>query len=118
MANYSFKTGNDLPEIPDNKTFEMCNFYQALPNTEIFVGVTGLTFVKCNLTNCTIPADTVTISCREVQYNFCTNLRPDLVDKGVPECEVECDHMVSKDVISIDDVVIDTIYEYADGRIS
>lgn len=118
MANYSFKNGVDLPAIPVNKTFLESNFYQLEPNTPIFTGITGLTFIRCNLTNCQIPPDAIKISCRHIQVSFCTNLRPDLVDRGLTEEIIECPHMISKEEIWIDSVLIDTIYEYADTQVA
>lgn len=114
MPNYAFKP---MPEVPEDKIFIEYNFYQLRPETEIFAGITGLKFIRCNLTNCKIPVDAELVSCRHVQYNFCTNLRPDLVDRGLSPCEIECEHMVSKDVITIDGMVIDTVYEYADEKV-
>jgi len=114
MANYSFKP---MPDVPENKTFTQDNFYQLRPDTEIFAGVTGLKFIRCNLTNCKIPVDAEIISCRHAQLEFCTNRRPDLIDRGLEACEVECEHIASKDIIIIDSVVIDTIYEYQDKKV-
>jgi len=114
MANYSFKP---MPDVPVDKTFTGDNFYQLEPETEIFAGVTGLTFVRCNLTNCKIPVDAETVSCRHVQFEFCTNLRPDLIDRGLDACVTECTHMQSKEIISIDGVVLDTVYKYQDVRV-
>lgn len=115
MANYSFKNSDELPE---GKNFLESNFCQLEPNTPIFTGISGLTFVRCNLTNCTIPADAITESCLRVQMSFCTNLRPDLMDYGLPECDVECAHMIRKDEIWIDGNLIETVYEYSDTKVA
>ena len=117
MANYSFKNGVDLPAIPPDKIFKESNFYQLEPNTSIFPGITDLTFIRCNLTNCQIPPDATKISCRHVQVGFCTNLRPDLVDHGLSECIPECSHMTNKEEIWIDSTLVDTIYEYEDTQV-
>ena len=93
MANYAFTTGKDLPTVKDGHTFEMCNFTQAVPNTEIFKGVTSLTFKKCNLVNCKIPADAVKINSLNIQKEFCSNEHPDWIEKGLPDCGSEtCKH--------------------------
>jgi len=115
MANYSYKS---MPEVPEDKTFTADNFTQLKPNTEIFKGITDLKFIRCNLTNCKIPVDAETISCRHVQVSFCTNLNPTLVDRGFTECEIECSHMISKDIITIDSVAVDTIYKYQDTKVT
>jgi hypothetical protein len=117
MANYSFKTGVDLPEVPENKTFTESNFYQLEPETEIFAGVTGLIFIRCNLINCKIPVGAFKASCYHAQYNFCTNLRPDLINRGLTACVTECSHMTSKEEIWIDSVLVDTVYKYVDTKV-
>lgn len=117
MGNYSFKNGVDLPAVPSDKTFKECNFYQLQPNTEIFAGETGLTFIRCNLVNCQIPGDAIKVSCLHIQRSFCTNLRPDLIDKGLAACATECSHMTSKEEIWVDSALIDTLYEYADSEV-
>lgn len=107
-----------MPDVPENKTFTESNFYQLLPETEIFAGITGLTFIRCNLTNCKIPVDAIKEGCRHVQYNLCTNLRPDLIDRGLTACVTECSHMTDKEEIWIDSVLVDTLYAYADSKVT
>jgi len=113
MANYAFTTGKKMPSVSNGHVFEECNFTQAAPNTEIFKGVTGLVFRRCNLTNCKLPADAAIKSCVNQQIEFCTNLHPEWVDFLSAE-DVICSHVVETDEIYIDGSLIDTIYHYAD----
>ena len=114
MANYAFTSRTPLPEPKNGEVFEYANFTQMLPNTEIFKGVTGLTFKDCNLTNCKLPEDAKVESCLRVQVEFCTNLHPEWVAKGLIECETNCSHVINIDKIRIDGILIDTIYDYKD----
>ena len=113
MANYSI--ARDLPEVEPGHVFEGDNFTRLNANTKIFVGITGLVFRRCNLTNCIVPADATIEECLVVQKEFCSNLHPTWVAKGLTECSGEhCSHVVDTSVITIDGVVVDTTYEYED----
>lgn len=114
MANYSFfvAKGIPLPEVENGHVFEMCNFTQLLPHTKIFEGVTGLVFRKCNLVNCDVPVDAVIDDCLRSQIGFCSNVIPKLVDYGLTQCPEVCDHVVDSDSVTIDGVLVDTIYYY------
>ena len=112
MANYSM--GRELPAIKDGHVFENDNFSQAVPGTEIFKGMSGLVFKKCNLVNCKVPADTMIEDCNISQVSRCSHLNPDF---SLPKCPKECRHMVAKEEIGKDGQVIDTIYSYKDGFI-
>ena len=111
MGNYSLGI-KPLPDVENGHTFTGDNFLQLLPHTKIFDGKAGLTFVSCNLTNCDIPADSVCVMCRPVQLGFCSHVHPNLVKRGLPECAVNCEHVVDTDTITIDGVVVDTVYHY------
>jgi len=112
MGNYSI--GRTLPKVKDGHTFVGDNFAQLFPNTKIFEGVTGLTFRKCNLVNCVVPADATIEKCLQVQTEFCANLHPEWVAKGLPTEPENCSHVVDIDEITIDGVVVDTTYHYED----
>lgn len=112
MGNYSI--GRKLPTVENGHTFVGDNFTQLFPNTKIFDGVTGLTFKRCTLVNCIVPADAKLIECLQVQKEFCANLYPQWVAKGLPSEPENCRHVVDTDVITIDGVVIDTVYHYED----
>ena len=92
---------------------EGCNFMQRNPHTKITT-VSNLTFNNCNLVNCDIPADATTGWNNNVQISRCAHLHE---DDGYT-CEVECAHMTSKEEIVLDNVVVDTIYEYEDKVVS
>lgn len=87
---------------------------QREPHTAIFAGITGLTFIKCNLTNCDLPPDAIVIDSPNRHREFCTNLRPRLIDKGISACIENCSHVIDTDIITIDGEVVDTIYHYED----
>lgn len=112
--NYAFMTKNPLPDIENGHVFRGDNFMQKLPNTAILVGKTGLKFINCNLTNCNLPSDAITVGSHTKQRSFCSHVhqRWDL-----PECPVNCEHVVDTDEIFIDDVLIDTTYHYVDKAV-
>ena len=107
MANYSLDRLSSCKFV-NNGVYENSNFTQKFPHTAIGTGFTGLTFRDCNLVNCDVPADATVESCNTTQISRCGHLH-----EGY-ECVTECEHMVSKEDVSVDGVVIDTIYEYAD----
>jgi hypothetical protein len=110
MANYSFKS--ELPE-PVNGVVEGHNLLQGNPHTKIYEGVSGLTFKKCNLTNCDIPPDAIKDDCCHGHVSFCSHLNLRWLVKGfIDQCPENCVHVVSTDSITIDGIVVDTIYHY------
>lgn len=111
--NYSFGL-KPIPSVENGHTFKGDNFCQLAPHTPILVGVTGLKFIKCNLTNCDIPVDAVTQGCQPQHVSFCSWEHPSWIDKGLPVCIPSCTHLVSTDTISIDSVVVDTVNYYQD----
>ena len=113
MANYSFTDPGDV--IPDGSIIDSGNFSQLVPGTEIMKGKT-LTINGGNFTNVQVQPEWTVNGGNWTQKSFCTNLNPSLIDKGLTECAVECSHMVSKDEVYIDDVLVDTIYTYKDTR--
>ena len=117
MANYSFQI-NPIPAVANGHKFAMDNFLQAEPHTKILEGVTGLQFENCNLTNCDIPADAVTDSCRPKHCEFCSNLHPDWVQHGIDACVTVCSHVVRTDTVTVDGVLVDTVYHYEDKVVS
>jgi len=114
MPNYAFTTGKSLPVVQNGHVFEYSNFMQAQPHTPIFTGITGLVFRKCNLTNCDVPPDAVLENCTNRHKDLCSNLHPKWVGKGLPTELKNCPHVVDTDTVTIDGVVVDTTYHYAD----
>ena len=115
MANYSLGR-IPMPEPENGHAFDGDNFIQLTP-TAIFVGVTGLTFKNCNLTNCILPGDAVTLSHHPQMASFCSHVHPKWVAKGLTECVENCTHVIDTDAVTIDGQVVDTIYHYMDARI-
>lgn len=113
MANYSFGI-NPIPDVPNGHTFTGDNFLQLVPHTPILAGKTGLKFVNCNLTNCSVPVDSVFEGCRPYHTEFCSNVHPKWIGHGLSPCAPNCPHVVSTDTITIDGVLVDTTYHYAD----
>ncbi len=111
MPNYAFK---DLPVAQNGDKFTMYNLTRLQPHTAIFAGVTGLTFDNCNLTNCDLPPDAVIIGGQPRHREFCANLHPRWVAKGLPSEAENCPHVVDTDTITIDGEVVDTVYHYKD----
>lgn len=114
MANYAFMTVNTIPDVENGHVFTGDDFIQEVPNTEIFIGKTGLRFINCNLTNCTLPPDAITEGSHPRQRSFCSHVHPRW---GLTECIENCEHVIDTDEVTIDDVVIDTTYHYADKAV-
>jgi len=101
------------PQFEPGQTVEGWNLTQLLPHTAIGVGVSGLTFVNCNLLNCDVPAAAVVEDCLTVQKSFCSHLHPEWIERGLPECSEDCEHVSDVDEIEIDGETL-TIYTYVD----
>lgn len=112
MANYSFQD----PDLPDDSTINMGNFSQFAPNTEIMKGKT-LTINGGNFTNVKKQPEWTVTGGNWTQLDFCSHLHKDWNPHGLFECEIECSHMTDKDIVTIDGIVIDTIYQYEDTLI-
>lgn len=116
MANYAFGR-IPIPQVEDGHVFIGDNFCQLSPHTKICEGVKGLRFVNCNLTNCDLPADAQIEYCALRHIEFCSNVRPDLIRFGLPQCPQNCSHVTSVDSITIDGIVVDQVYYYEHRRV-
>lgn len=67
-------------DVKDGDTLEFCNFAQDEADTPICEGISGLTFVHCNLANCALPKDAVVKDCLHANI-----ARPVYVPDGEPE---------------------------------
>lgn len=114
MANYTFVTGNQIPDVENGHVFTGDNFIQQYPNTEILTGKTGLKFINCNLTNCSLPPDAITEGSHPKQRSFCSHVH---TRWGLTECIENCEHVIDTDEVTIDSVVVDTTYHYADKAV-
>ena len=112
MANYSFK---DPADIKDGAIIVGGNFTQLVPNTEI-MKLLNLTINGGNFTNVKKQPGWVVNGGNWAQIDRCSHNWPKYVEFGLAECEIECRHMVSKEEISIDGVLLDTVYAYEDTR--
>ena len=111
MANYSFTDPGDA--IPDGSVINSGNFSQLVPGTEIMKGKT-LTINGGNFTNVAVQPEWTVNGGNWTQVDRCSHLHEWRIQHGLPVCETECRHMISKEVIEIDGVVLDTVYEYED----
>jgi hypothetical protein len=119
MPNYAWTTGKPLPVVDNGSTIEGWNLCQKLPHTKIFEGVTGLTFRGCNLINCDVPPDATVIDCNRGQMEWCGNANPKLVERGIlAACPEVCSHVNGTDRVSIDGVLVETLYQYENKAVS
>jgi hypothetical protein len=110
MPNYSFID----PDLTDGSTIDGGNFTQAVPGTEILKGKT-LTINGGNWTNVKQQPEWTVNGGNWTQIERCSHLHPRLLSKGlIPACSTECSHMVEKDEIYVDGVLIDTVCHYED----
>jgi hypothetical protein len=109
MANYSGSRIVNCQAVSGD-TLKGHNFTQESPGTEILVGLTGLTFIECNLVNCKVPVGSVVQHCNTAQIDRCSHNH----DFLSYQCETECRHMVSKEDILVDGIVVDTLRVYED----
>lgn len=112
-GNYSLDRINNL-NVSNGDTIRHTNLFQAQPNIPICQGITNLTFEKCNLGNCSVPADAIVIDCNTAQINRCAHLHPDW---GLPSEPENCPHVVDTDEIWIDGELVDIIYHYEDTAV-
>lgn len=105
-------------DIQNGEIFEDCNLIQIAPHTAICSGITGLTFRRCNLTNCDVPEDAVIDDCGGVgrHKSRCSHLHPHFIKYGLEICESNCEHVIDTDKVRVDGELIDTIYHYKDKR--
>ncbi len=95
--------------------FEKCNFSRSVPHTEIFKNISGLTFNGCNLFNCDLPSGAVRTGGLHFHKDLCSHIHKNRLLLGeIGECEESCSHVVGTDTITIDGVLVDTIYHYED----
>ena len=102
--------------IQNGDTFEQCNFVQANLNTPVLAGYTGLTFIACNLMNCSVPGDAVIDDCLTLQKDMCSNLHPNW--EVTASCGTQCRHVKEIDTVTIDSELIGTIFHYEDDHSS
>lgn len=113
LVNFS-RSNIDRLEAENGDVFIACNFNQSVPHTEILSGVSGLSFLNCNLMNCDIPVDSTIEKCLTVHKSLCSHINPKRLASGeITECEENCEHVVDIDTVSIDSSTI-TIYHYKD----
>jgi len=112
MANYTFKNPT-VEQVPVGSTINSGNFTQLEPDTPIMVGRT-LTINSGNFTNVRQDPNWIINGGNWTQVSRCSHVRPNLISRGLEECEEDCEHVVDTDVIQVDGVTIETIYYYKD----
>jgi hypothetical protein len=113
--NWAYAT---VPQWAPDTEFVDCNFCQALPNTAIG-GAVPATFRRCNLINCSVPSGSVIDDCTVMQMDYCYWVHKNDDNFSSLPVEVEnCRHVDSSEVIQVDGITIETIYERSDKRLS
>ena len=87
-GNFSFKE----PPFKDGDVVEGGNFTQLVPHTEICSKVTKLTINGGNFVNCRPQDGWILNGGNWCQVEFCTNERPELVERGLTTCAADCKH--------------------------
>lgn len=109
-SKWSFQDPGDA--VPDDSIIAGGNFTQLIPDTPIMVGK-PLTIRGGNFTNVRRDPSWTIEGGNFAQVFFCANLRPDLVDKGLPAEPENCSHVVDTDEI----VGGATVYHYKHGKV-
>jgi hypothetical protein len=110
-GNWSFRDPGD--DIPDGSTINGGNFSQLEPGTEILIGKT-LTINGGNWVNVAQDEAWTVNGGNWTQVSRCSNLHPELIEKGLDECVENCSHVVDTDEVWIDGELVDTVYHYND----
>lgn len=87
-GNYSFRE----PPFEDGDVIEGGNYAQIAPGTEICSDVTDLTIHGGNFMNCTPQPTWDVTGGNWSQKEFCANLHPELIEKGLPAEPEDCPH--------------------------
>jgi len=102
------------PTLAAGDHIDACNLTQLNPHTVIASEVTGLVFTDCNLINCALPPDAQINRCNTAQISFCSHLHPDWIERGLPLCPEDCDHLIETTEVSIDGAVVAAERQYED----
>ena len=97
--------------VENGDTIRNSNLLQVTPNMPICEGKTGLIFEDCLLVNVTLPPDAVVIGAPPRNVSFCSHLHPTF---ELTPCVENCPHVTEVDTVTIDGVVVDTIYHRED----
>lgn len=116
MDNYAFGR-KPLPDVKNGHVFIRDNFTQMFPHTKLFEGKTGLRFINCKMVNCDLPPDAVCEDCRPYHMDWCANVHPNWIDRGLPECTLACRHAVGYDEVIVDGVSLGRLYQYEDTAV-
>lgn len=94
------------PPCENGDVFENCNLSQKVV-TGMFVGKTGLTFIKCNRFNCNLPADSTIEGGLGIHKDCCSWLHPEW---NLSEEAENCRHVVDTDTLTVDEQTIEINY--------
>lgn len=101
-------------ELESGDIVENINMMQLKPHTIMYEGITGLTFINCNITNCQMPED-ATIKGSNWHKSFCSHLHQSW---ELPKCKPECEHVIEKFPSVIDGVHYGQTCKYKDKVVS
>ena len=87
-GNFSFSE----PPLKNGDVVEGGNFSQLVPHTEICKGVTKITINGGNFVNCKPQDDWIINGGNWCQKEYCTNELPELIERGLTPCAVDCKH--------------------------
>lgn len=98
-----------------NDVFIRVNYASLTPHNKPFGSTGGLIFIQCNLLNCNLPVDAQKISCLHCHKSFCANLHPSF---NLPAEDINCEHVVDSDTVTVDGKLVITNYKYEDQVVS
>ena len=86
---WSFTDPGD--DVPDGSVIRGGNFTQLLPDTPVLVGK-KLTIYGGNFTNVRKDSNWTIHGGNFAQVSFCSHVRPEIVERGLPLCADDCEH--------------------------
>lgn len=110
--NFSGSSISKLGDVEDGEIFMYCNFSRHILG-DLVIDASNVVFFDCNLTNCILSAgSSVQGKKYGVNKSFCKNLHPEWDD--LPDCKVDCEHVIDVDELFVDGLLVKTIYHYKD----
>ena len=66
---YMTRIESEMAQVSSGDVLIMCNIAR-IASTNVFEGLTDLTFMRCNLINCNLPENTVTEMCNTAENEY------------------------------------------------